>query len=213
VTSSKPPGGQRLKLTARQATINQAMYHDIGADGRRVHTVQQIAEEFGVCRPRIYRHLQPGGEGTLGSAGSGAAQSRSPSRLSGTRSARRPPPSSGRWNGVVAVHVAWRRMHGDSRATSSIQHRDACGLDLGSLTPVDKARFRVVRQDARRSQRKSPARCRELPADAVVTARVLSGAVRIGARGDAVVPPRVVEGRASHRYGDHGTHLVLIQVV
>jgi Helix-turn-helix domain of resolvase len=30
-----------------------------GIDGRRVHTVQQIAEEFGVTRPTIYRHLQP----------------------------------------------------------------------------------------------------------------------------------------------------------
>jgi len=27
-------------------------------DGRRAHTVQQIADEFGVTRPTIYRHLQ-----------------------------------------------------------------------------------------------------------------------------------------------------------
>jgi hypothetical protein len=29
-----------------------------GDDGRREHTVQQIADEFGVTRPMIYRRLQ-----------------------------------------------------------------------------------------------------------------------------------------------------------
>ncbi|WP_370558442.1 helix-turn-helix domain-containing protein [Leifsonia xyli] len=33
------------------------MYEEIGTDGKRAHTVQQIAEEFGVTRPTIYRHL------------------------------------------------------------------------------------------------------------------------------------------------------------
>jgi DNA-binding phage protein len=28
-----------------------------GADGKRQHTVAQIAAEFGVTRPTIYRHL------------------------------------------------------------------------------------------------------------------------------------------------------------
>jgi DNA invertase Pin-like site-specific DNA recombinase len=51
-------GGQKPKLTARQAKIAQAMYDELGTDGRRAHTVQQIAEEFGVTRPTIYRHLQ-----------------------------------------------------------------------------------------------------------------------------------------------------------
>ena len=51
-------GGQRPKLTPRQAKIAQAMYDETGADGRRAHTVQQIADEFGVTRPTIYRHLQ-----------------------------------------------------------------------------------------------------------------------------------------------------------
>ncbi|MGH9011389.1 MAG: recombinase family protein [Acidimicrobiia bacterium] len=50
-------GGQRPKLTARQVKIAQAMYDEVGADGRRVYTVQQIADEFGVSRPTIYRHL------------------------------------------------------------------------------------------------------------------------------------------------------------
>jgi DNA invertase Pin-like site-specific DNA recombinase len=54
-------GGQKPKLTPRQATIAQAMYDELGEDGRRVHTVQQIADEFGVTRPTIYRHLQRNG--------------------------------------------------------------------------------------------------------------------------------------------------------
>ncbi|MCA1680712.1 MAG: recombinase family protein [Actinobacteria bacterium] len=51
-------GGQKPKLTARQAKIAQDMYDELGPDGRRAHTVQQIADEFGVTRPTIYRHLQ-----------------------------------------------------------------------------------------------------------------------------------------------------------
>ncbi len=51
-------GGQKPKLTARQAKIAQDMYDELGPDGRRVHTVQQIADEFGVTRSTIYRHLQ-----------------------------------------------------------------------------------------------------------------------------------------------------------
>jgi AcrR family transcriptional regulator len=34
------------------------MYDEVGPDRRRAHTVQHIAEEFGVKRPTIYRHLQ-----------------------------------------------------------------------------------------------------------------------------------------------------------
>lgn len=51
-------GGQKPKLTSRQAKIAQAMYDELGPDGKRAHTVQQIATEFGVARPTIYRHLQ-----------------------------------------------------------------------------------------------------------------------------------------------------------
>ncbi len=51
-------GGQKPKLTARQAKAAQDMYDELGTDGRRAHTVQQIADEFGVTRPTIYRHLQ-----------------------------------------------------------------------------------------------------------------------------------------------------------
>jgi AcrR family transcriptional regulator len=36
------------------------MHDEVGPDGRRAHTVQQIAGEFGVTRPTIYRHLHRG---------------------------------------------------------------------------------------------------------------------------------------------------------
>jgi len=51
-------GAQKPKLTPRQAKIAQDMYDELGPDGRRAHTVQQIANKFGVTRPTIYRHLQ-----------------------------------------------------------------------------------------------------------------------------------------------------------
>jgi DNA invertase Pin-like site-specific DNA recombinase len=51
-------GGQKPKLTARQAKIAQDMYDEVDDDARRRYTVAQIAAEFGVTRPTIYRHLQ-----------------------------------------------------------------------------------------------------------------------------------------------------------
>jgi hypothetical protein len=44
-------GGQKPKLTLRQAHIARQMYEESDADGRRL----QIAAEFGVTRPTIYR--------------------------------------------------------------------------------------------------------------------------------------------------------------
>ena len=51
-------GGQKPKLTPRQARIAQQMYDETGPDGKRRYTVAQIAAEFGVTRPTIYRHLE-----------------------------------------------------------------------------------------------------------------------------------------------------------
>ena len=48
-------GGQKPKLGPRQVALAREMY-DEPADGWR-HTVEQIADEFGVTRPTIYRHL------------------------------------------------------------------------------------------------------------------------------------------------------------
>ena len=52
-------GGQKAKLTPRQAKVAQDMYEELGPDGRQAHTVAEVAAEFGVSRPTIYRHLQP----------------------------------------------------------------------------------------------------------------------------------------------------------
>jgi hypothetical protein len=41
-------GGQKPKLTPRQARIARQMYDETGPDGRRRYTVAQIADEFGV---------------------------------------------------------------------------------------------------------------------------------------------------------------------
>jgi DNA invertase Pin-like site-specific DNA recombinase len=50
-------GGQKPKLTPRQARRAQEMYDETGPDGKRRYTVAQIAAEFGVTRPTIYRHV------------------------------------------------------------------------------------------------------------------------------------------------------------
>ena len=50
-------GGQKPKLGPRQVKLARQMYDETGRDGRRRYTVAQIAAEFGVSRPTIYRHL------------------------------------------------------------------------------------------------------------------------------------------------------------
>jgi DNA invertase Pin-like site-specific DNA recombinase len=50
-------GGQKPKLGPRQARLARQMYDETGQDGKRKYTVAQIAAEFGVSRPTIYRHL------------------------------------------------------------------------------------------------------------------------------------------------------------
>jgi DNA invertase Pin-like site-specific DNA recombinase len=50
-------GGQKPKLGPRQVKLARQMYDETDQDGKRRYTVQQIAEEFGVTRPTIYRHL------------------------------------------------------------------------------------------------------------------------------------------------------------
>jgi DNA invertase Pin-like site-specific DNA recombinase len=51
-------GGQKPKLGARQVQLAWQMYDEIDEHGKRRYTVAQIAAEFGVTRPTIYRHLQ-----------------------------------------------------------------------------------------------------------------------------------------------------------
>lgn len=50
-------GGQKPKLGPRQVQLARQMYDETGADGKRRYTVAQIAVEFGVTRPTIYRYL------------------------------------------------------------------------------------------------------------------------------------------------------------
>jgi DNA invertase Pin-like site-specific DNA recombinase len=50
-------GGQKPKLGPRQVTLAREMYDERGGDGKRKYTVGQIAAEFGVTRPTIYRYL------------------------------------------------------------------------------------------------------------------------------------------------------------
>lgn len=52
-------GGQKPKLGPRQVGLAAAMYAERGPDGKRRYTVAEIAAEFGVTRPTIYRHLSP----------------------------------------------------------------------------------------------------------------------------------------------------------
>lgn len=54
-------GGQKPKLGPRQVKLARQMYDEVGDDGKRKRTVQQIANEFGVTRPTIYRHLTKAG--------------------------------------------------------------------------------------------------------------------------------------------------------
>ncbi len=54
-------GGRKLKLGARQAQMAHAMYDEIGDDGKRKYTVAEIAAEFGVTRPTIYRTIHRAG--------------------------------------------------------------------------------------------------------------------------------------------------------
>ena len=54
----RPGPRPKPKLTPRQARIAQQMYEEPGPDGKRRYTVAQIAAEFSVTRPTIYRHLE-----------------------------------------------------------------------------------------------------------------------------------------------------------
>lgn len=50
-------GGRRPKLSVDQAALAQRLYDEKGPDGKRAHTVQQIADMLGVKRSTVYGHL------------------------------------------------------------------------------------------------------------------------------------------------------------
>ena len=51
-------GGRKKALRPRQVELAQRMYDELGDDGKRKHTVQNIADELGVARTTIYRYLK-----------------------------------------------------------------------------------------------------------------------------------------------------------
>lgn len=51
-------GGRKQALRPRQVELAQQMYDELGDDGKRKHTVQDIANELGVARTTIYRYLE-----------------------------------------------------------------------------------------------------------------------------------------------------------
>ena len=57
-------GGQKPKLGTRQIKLAREMYDELDEDGNRAYTVAQIAAEFGVSRPTVYRHLTNTTSGT-----------------------------------------------------------------------------------------------------------------------------------------------------
>lgn len=50
-------GGRKALLKPRQVALVRQMYDEVGEDGKRRHTVAEIAAEFSVSRPTIYRYL------------------------------------------------------------------------------------------------------------------------------------------------------------
>lgn len=51
-------GGRKPKLTARQQATVRKMYNAKGADGKRAHTVQEIADAVSVHRTTVYDYLK-----------------------------------------------------------------------------------------------------------------------------------------------------------
>jgi len=54
-------GGRKPKLNARQAATVRRMYEAVGPDGKRQHTVAEIAEAVGVHRTTVYDYLNKEG--------------------------------------------------------------------------------------------------------------------------------------------------------
>jgi len=51
-------GGRKPKLNARRAATVRRMYEAVGPDGKRQHTVADIAEAVGVHRTTVYDYLK-----------------------------------------------------------------------------------------------------------------------------------------------------------
>lgn len=53
-------GGPKPKLRQRQAQLARQMFDQVDDEGRNRYTFAEIAAEFGVSRPTIYRYLDEG---------------------------------------------------------------------------------------------------------------------------------------------------------
>ena len=52
-------GGRRAKPTAKQRSLARRLYDEVGQDGKRAHTVADIARMLGgVSRATVYRALE-----------------------------------------------------------------------------------------------------------------------------------------------------------
>lgn len=61
-------GGPKHKLRPRQVQLARQMYDQVDDQGRNRYTVAEIAAEFGVSRPTIYRYLDSDGVVTKGNS-------------------------------------------------------------------------------------------------------------------------------------------------
>ena len=71
-------GGRKPKLNARQAATVRRMYEAAGPDGKRQHTVAEIAEAVGVHRTTVYDYLNKGQFDDDARLGAGSTQSHVP---------------------------------------------------------------------------------------------------------------------------------------
>lgn len=55
-------GGRKPKLTPRQARLVREMYDEVGGDGKRLHTVKQIADAVQISRSTVYDYLRKDGD-------------------------------------------------------------------------------------------------------------------------------------------------------
>lgn len=51
-------GGRKAKLSPAQVALARQLYDQVGEDGKRTHTVEEIGQMFGVTRATVYRSLE-----------------------------------------------------------------------------------------------------------------------------------------------------------
>ena len=51
------PAARNPSSAPARLKLARSIYDELGADGKRRYTVQEIADEFGVTRPTVYRTL------------------------------------------------------------------------------------------------------------------------------------------------------------